>query len=165
MSADYPNTPTAFRLRLLAAGFQPLPLQGKNPEINGKGWQLRRTNPDEIKLWARVYPYALNTGALCYNTPFLDLDILLPDADEACEQFVKERFDGHPVLTRIGKWPKRAFPFQTQTPFPKLKIDLISPDGTDRGDKIELLCDGQQCVVDGVHPETCEPYRWHGGME
>jgi excisionase family DNA binding protein len=152
MSVDPPKTPTAVRLRLFEAGFQPLPLQGKYPSVNGKDWQKKRleTNPDEIRYWGRVYPYALGTGVLTRNTPFLDADILAPDAAEAVEQFVKERFDGHPVLTRIGQWPKRAFPFQTTARFPKIKIDLISPDGTDtKQEKIELLCEGQQCTVGG----------------
>ena len=28
---------------------------------------------------------------------------------------------------------------------------------------IEFLCDGQQCVVHGVHPDTRVAYSWHGG--
>ena len=30
-------------------------------------------------------------------------------------------------------------------------------------EKLEFLCDGQQLVVDGIHPETKQCYRWHGG--
>ena len=29
--------------------------------------------------------------------------------------------------------------------------------------KIELLCDGQQLVAFGIHPDTRKPYRWIGG--
>ena len=52
MSAHHPSTPTEVRLRLFSAGFNPLPLEGKNPAINGRGRQHKRleTNPDEITL-------------------------------------------------------------------------------------------------------------------
>ena len=30
-------------------------------------------------------------------------------------------------------------------------------------EKLEFLCDGQQVVVDGIHPDTHKPYRWFGG--
>ena len=33
----------------------------------------------------------------------------------------------------------------------------------DKGEKLELLCDGQQLAVDGIHPDTHRPYSWHGG--
>jgi hypothetical protein len=29
--------------------------------------------------------------------------------------------------------------------------------------KIEILGDGQQWVACGIHPDTHQPYRWHGG--
>ena len=29
--------------------------------------------------------------------------------------------------------------------------------------EIELLANGQQVVVDGIHPDTGKPYAWHGG--
>jgi Primase C terminal 2 (PriCT-2) len=62
---------------------------------------------------------------------------------------------------RFGKPPKRLIPVRTDEPFTKLSRVFISPNGAEQ--KIEILCDGQQYVVDGVHPETRQPYRWHGG--
>ena len=65
------------------------------------------------------------------------------------------------MLLRTGKPPKRAIPFQTSTPFNKLVVNLIAPNGGTQ--KIEFLGNGQQMVAAGVHPETGKPYRWHGG--
>jgi hypothetical protein len=157
-------TPTEVRLRLFHAGYRPLPLYGKSPEVNGKGWQQKRltTNDDDICMWAKQWPDAANTGVLCRDTPFLDIDIRDPEAAEAAELLVKDRFDGHCVLTRIGQWPKRAIPFQTAAPFPKMMINLIDPGGGMH--KLEFLGDGQQVVVDGIHPDAREPYMWHGGI-
>ena len=30
--------------------------------------------------------------------------------------------------------------------------------------KIEVLADGQQIAVAGIHPDTKEPFRWRGGL-
>ena len=62
---------------------------------------------------------------------------------------------------RIGRPPKRAIPFRTDTPFKKLATQFKDPNGLVH--KVEMLGDGQMCVVDGIHPDTHKPYRWHGG--
>ena len=66
------------------------------------------------------------------------------------------------MLVRFGAPPKRAIPFRTNTPFAKIVAKLVAPDGSD-GQRLELMCDGQQVVVDGIHPDTHRPYSWHGG--
>ena len=38
-------TPTDIRLRLFEHGYRPLPLMGKNPQVNGKGWQTNGHQP------------------------------------------------------------------------------------------------------------------------
>ncbi len=94
--------------------------------------------------------------------PGLDIDILNEEAAVAAEEYVRERYEeaGY-VLTRIGRAPKRAILFRTDEPFKKVAINLIAPNGS--AEKIEFLGDGQQVVVDGIHPGTGEPYSWHGG--
>ena len=96
--------------------------------------------------------------------PTLDLDIMHEPAAVAVEEFVRDAFDERGfVLVRIGKPPKRAIPFRTNAPsFRKITVPLIAPNGSD-DQKVELLADGQQVVVDGEHPETYKPYCWHGG--
>ena len=162
-SASVHNHETELRLRLLRAGFHPLPLFGKAPSML-KNWQERfNTNPNDIAMWAKQWPDAINTGVLCRFMPTLDIDILHPEAIEAIKELVTEQFEerGY-VLIRTGKPPKFATPFRTDTPFAKISANLIAPDGSPH--KIEFLCDGQQVVVDGIHPDTRRPYTWHGGM-
>ena len=154
--------PTALRHQLVAAGFCPLPLRGKAPFQ--KDWQ-KRTEPSsaDIDNWTLHYPDALNTGSLTRLMPTLDTDITDEKAAEAVENLVREKFEKRGcILVRIGSAPKRAIPFRTHTPFPKIVGKIIAPDGgTDQ--KIEMLCDGQQVVVDGIHPDAKKPYVWHGG--
>ena len=155
-------TPAEVRLTLHRAGFTPLPVVGKRPIIDG--WQKHTdVTAHEIDRWTRACPAAGNTGILTRLAPVLDVDILDPEAAEAVENLVRERFEEHGyVLVRFGAPPKRAIPFRTDTPFAKIVTKLVAPDGSD-GQRLELMCDGQQVVVAGVHPDTHRPYSWHGG--
>jgi hypothetical protein len=150
------------RLSLLAGGYAPLPLIGKRPIFDD--WPKRLdVTAQEIERWSRASPAAENTGILTKFTPALDIDILDAEAAAAVEALAKERFEEigfTPV--RIGKWPKRALLFRTDAPFAKITAKLIAPDGSE-GQRLELMCDGQQIVVAGVHPDTGNPYAWHDG--
>jgi hypothetical protein len=157
------SDPAAFRRRVLAAGFSPLPLIGKQPVL--KDWQKHDGVSDlEIGTWTKRFPLATNTGILTARVPVLDLDILDPEAAAAVEALAKQRFEeiGY-VPIRFGSFPKRAIPFRTDTTFPKITVPLIAPDGS-LGQRLEFLCAGQQLVIDGVHPSTGKPYNWHGGV-
>jgi Bifunctional DNA primase/polymerase, N-terminal len=166
-----PGDVPALRGALITAGFVPLPLFGKAPPAYGKngakkglgGWQhLEGVTPEQIDGWARDWPDAINTGILTKFTPALDLDILNEEAAIAAEDLVRARFEEHgAILVRIGRPPKRAILFRAGEPFAKILANVTAANGS--AEKIEFLGDGQQIVVAGVHPETKQPYRWHGG--
>jgi hypothetical protein len=155
-------SPEDVRLQLLDGGYCPIPLVGKIPAL--KSWQHRQeTTRDEIALWCRTHPAAGNTGILTRHTPTLDIDILDEDAAAAVENLVRERFDERGrVLVRFGRRPKRAILFRTNAPFAKIAVNFAAADGA-QAEKLEFLCDGQQVVVEGLHPETQRPYEWFGG--
>jgi hypothetical protein len=162
---------TERRLRLLRAGYLPLPLFGKEPPVYGRnnkrkglsGWQnLTEVSPAQIEMWAKTWSDARNTGALTRYMPALDLDILNEEAVRVGEVHVREHYEERGrVLVRIGKPPKRAILFRTIEPFTKITANLVAPNAS--AEKIEFLADGQQVVIAGIHPETGQPYRWHGG--
>ena len=155
-------SPTERRKQLRVAGFAPIPVNGKIPPIDK--WQTKtETNDGEINIWAKTFPHAKSTGLLTRKMPTLDVDIKNPDAATAVEALVRERFEDHGViLVRFGNAPKHAIPFRTDTPFKKITVNLIAPDG-DETQKIELLADGQQVVGFGIHEDTNKPYEWFGG--
>jgi hypothetical protein len=115
-----------------------------------------------LAMWAKTWPNAQNTGVLTRSMPTLDTDLLSEEAARAVEDHVREFYEerGY-ILVRIGRAPKRAIPFRTEESFAKIVVNLIAPSGT--AEKIEFLGDGQQVVIDGIHPDTKQPYRWHGG--
>ena len=97
-------------------------------------------------------------------TPACDIDILDQEAAEACELLIRDRFgDTGSLLVRFGLRPKRMMLFQTAKAFKKIAVALIAANGDTR-QKIEFMCDGQQVVVDGIHPDTRQPYEWVGGV-
>lgn len=154
---------TRQRQALNKAGFHPLPLRRKRPAFDE--WQLKKqTNDAEIALWAeKSFPDALNTGILTFDCPAIDIDIDDENAAEAIEQLLRDEFAEHgKFLVRIGKPPHRAIPFRTDKPFKKLVLNLTVADGRP-AQKIEILCDGQQLVSHGIHPDTNAPWHWFGG--
>ena len=88
-------------------------------------------------------------------------DVLDPDATDLVEETLKDYFDGRGIIpTRFGKLPKRALIFRASEPFPKMVATFES--GSGERHEVEILGDGQQLVVAGVHPDTGEPYTYHG---
>jgi hypothetical protein len=154
-------TPTEARLQIRGNGFHPVVVNGKAPVMDEWGKKFD-TNAAEIELWASMWPYANNTGIIAKFTPGLDIDILDADAAEAVEALAREHFEERgAILVRTGLAPKRLVPLRTDEPFKILRCILIAPNGDEH--KIEILGDGQQWVARGIHPDTGEPYRWHGG--
>jgi AAA domain/Bifunctional DNA primase/polymerase, N-terminal len=149
---------TAYRKRLLAAGYSPIPVNGKAPPI--AGWQDIEATKALIDGWAYKCADATNTGILTRTIPAVDIDVL--DAAVADElQEIAERMIGASAV-RTGQAPKRAMLFRVDEPFDKISTPLfVSPDG--RTHKVEILCRGQQIVVHGIHPNTQAPYTWRGG--
>ena len=163
---------TVQRERLRDTGFAPIPVNGKRPAI--LEWEKKTDVTDaEIETWREHK----GTGLLTRLMPALDVDIYNPEAAKAVEALVRSRFQGRgKVLVRVGNAPKCAIPFRTDRPFKKITANLIAPEDDTilyrrRGgvmqpmvnQKIELLCDGQQLVVFGIHPDTRKQYQWIGG--
>jgi hypothetical protein len=149
---------TELRLALRANRYSPIPVLGKEPLV--VGWQTKSgASEAEITGWASRYRKLTNTGILTKNTASADVDIPLQDVADAVEDVMRDWFDGRgPLLCRFGNAPKRALLFRVSAPFPKLVAKFVAPNGSKH--KIEVLCDGQQLVVDGIHPDTGRPYRW-----
>ena len=151
---------TACRKRLLAAGYLPLPVNGKEPSI--AGWQDIAATNKIINTWVSNYADATNTGILTYMTPTIDIDIMHPDAAAAIEALAREHFEERGrILVRFGKAPKRAILLRSDVRFKKVVRKFIAPDGS--AQQIEIMANGQQIVVFGIHKETQRPYSWHGG--
>jgi hypothetical protein len=148
---------TVYRKKLLAAGYLPIPLNGKAPAI--QGWSDIQATDALIDRWADQYASATNTGIITAYTPAIDIDVLDAAVADELHRTVEQVIGISAV--RTGLAPKRALLFRTDTPFKKLDATYTSSDG--RTHKVEILGWGQQIVVHGIHPTTREPYTWRGG--
>jgi hypothetical protein len=153
----------ALRLKLLENGLDPVIVSGKVPVMNG--WPLLPLTAESLREWTYQYPSAINTGTRAKNTPALDIDIMHQEAAEAVEALARQHFAGRGAIhVRIGLPPKRLIPLRTDAPFRKLTRAFVTPVGADgKPPKIEILGDGQQYVVAGIHPDTRKPYCWTNG--
>jgi hypothetical protein len=114
---------------------------------------------DVILGWRDTGPH---TGLRTKHMPVFDIDILDGEAAVLVEGIVRDFFTGRgEILLRIGLAPKRAIPLRTDAPFKKIIIRLVAPNGS--AHKIEVLGNGQQVVVAGIHPDTNRPYFWQEG--
>lgn len=66
-------------------------------------------------------------------------------------------------MRRTGEAPKTGLPFRLPEAITKCRV-AIAPTGHAPGGKseaVEVLCDGQQFIAYGVHPDTGQSYHWH----
>jgi hypothetical protein len=153
---------TKKRKQLLQAGFLPLPALGKAVLL--EDWTNTIATDEAIDKWEHDHKDWLNTGISTRNTPAIDNDVYIPEVAEEIDQMIRDQIeDGGHIMTRIGEAPKRAILCRTNEPFDKIVTPIFtSPNG--KNNKVEILGDGQQIVVDGIHPDTRKRYTWHGGQ-
>jgi RecA-family ATPase len=160
---------TARRLEMLANGYAPLPVVGKMPPL--KGWPSIAIDETTIRSWGdpSLWPGGtpMSTGARTGDTVALDVDIRVAAMADAIEDLVRAKCGNGAgrIIRRVGQAPKRAFLFKTDAPFTKINESFKAPgeSDNDKPHKVEVLGVGQHVVVDGMHPDTNQPYEWSGG--
>jgi hypothetical protein len=148
-------TPLEVRIKLKAAGYSPVACRGKRPLLGE--WQRKiNASIEEMRRWGGT-----ETGAHTRKMPGFDIDVTHAEAAAAVEDMVRHRLDGRGIIpTRFGRRPKRALIFRTERPFAKLQANFVDANGNHH--KLEFLADGQQLIVDGLHPDTKQEYSWFG---
>ena len=128
----------AYRKDLVAAGYSPVPVNGKAPAL--EEWQKTSASNNLIDHWIDQYPDALSTGVLTRNTPAIDIDVTDEEIAEELTALAEEILGKSPI--RIGRAPKRAMLYRTDAPFPKLTRAFTSPTG--EAHRVEVLADGAE---------------------
>lgn len=117
------------------------------------GWTKhcdRGTTKYEVDLWSR-FPDYTGIGAACGYLIAPDIDIVQDHQLAHDVEQLAYKMLGDTPASRIGMWPKKLLVYRTETPFKGIKKHPI-----------EILGHGQQFVVEGIHPETGQPYYWPG---
>ena len=144
--------------RLLNNGYTPIPVVAgeKRPAI--KNWcdVSYAETPQLFEELCIKYPNS-STGIVLGEVCVVDIDVLDPEVAGRCRNIVTAVLGEAPC--RFGRSPKSALFFRVHgAPFKKratqsYKIGELKA-------QVEILCDGQQAVISGIHPDTQKPYYW-----
>src|SRR5262249_10783346 len=154
---------TVRRVRYFTLGYEPIPVISgrKRPALDC--WQEVKLNLDTIRTWGDARPSELSTGIRTRFTPSFDTDIRDASMADQIEQVLLTLLPQGTILKRTGQEPKRLIPCQCTTPFDKISVHFKSSDNVLHG--IDVLCDGQQFVAEGIHETTQQPYRWDDNVD
>lgn len=149
---------------LIGNGYNVLPIRPGEKAPGPKDWQDIQSTPPLLKKWLSNGYAASGVGILTKMNPAIDIDVLDEDITQQMIEFVRSHVGDAPV--RIGKAPKALMLFCCNAPFTKITssrfFDPHHPerDPKRKGQRIEILGDGQQFVAYAIHPDTHKPYTW-----
>jgi putative DNA primase/helicase len=120
----------------------------------GYNWRKENATAEDVHGWMTTNEPA-NVGVRADNFPGVDVDVTDPDLAEIIEQEAIAFLGVAPV--RIGKPPKRLLMYRTDEPFGRMRL-WFDKEGVHH--LVEVLGQGQQYLVHGIHPQTLQPYTW-----
>ena len=140
-------------------GWTDLVMIGKDKKYpTFKGWQ--KFNMTDSRL-AQSIEHGYDTyGMLAAYHPGVDIDITDVKLVATIRKLAFDMLGN--TLVRTGSFPKCLLPYNTIDPFPKQWLKIWR-EGMDKPWLVEVLGDGQQYVLLGIHPETKEEYLWSSG--
>lgn len=131
---------------------------GKAPgRINAQGtwggyaWQTYDPTPNDIERWDRS---RANIGLKAGKYPALDIDVVNESLARIIGDMATKALGAAPV--RVGRYPKRLLMYRTDDQIGRMRLRFRDGKGVEQ--LVELLGEGQQYVIAGVHPVTKEPY-------
>lgn len=136
--------------------------RGKVPGIcNGNklwhGYDWRRApapTPAEVQQWMKL---GANVGLRAAKFPGVDIDCTNTSLSNVIKSLALAHLGVAPE--RIGRFPKRLLVYRASEPFRRMRLWIDN-----RKHLVEILGDGQQYVVNGIHPVTEKPYAWPTGL-
>jgi putative DNA primase/helicase len=118
----------------------------------GYDWRKHEPTIDDVRGWALA---GANIGLRSDCFPGVDIDC----TDEGLAQIIEDAALAKlgPAPLRVGRWPKRLLMYRTTEPFSRMRLWIKKGEGNHL---VEILGQGQQYVVQGVHPGTRRAYSW-----
>ena len=117
----------------------------------GYAWQTYDPTPNDIERWDRS---RANIGLKASKYPALDIDVVNESLARIIGDMATKALGNAPL--RIGRAPKRLLMYRTEEHIGRMRLRFKDGKGVEQ--LVELLGDGQQYVIAGVHPVTKEPY-------
>src|ERR1700754_788135 len=118
-----------------------------------RGWQTLVSTDAMHQLW---HTWGAGVGMkMGGGLIAVDIDVLDKELSDLCGTLATQTMG--PSRNRIGRRPKRATLYRTSEPVPYQRIKFD-------GGVVEILSEGKQLVVHGIHPGTGQPYEWDQGV-
>ena len=117
----------------------------------GYNWQDYVPTANDIERWQRSNA---NIGLKAAKYPALDIDVVNEGLARIIADMAVKALGKAPL--RIGRFPKRLLMYRTDEPIGRMRLRFRDGKGVEQ--LVELLGDGQQYVIGGIHPVTREPY-------
>lgn len=124
-----------------------------NPYGFWTGLQGWATVPVDAALWDT---WGASIGLRTKNFPAIDIDVMDEGLADEISRIAFSVLGSAP--TRVGRAPKRTHLYRTDAPFKRMRL-RFQREG-EAAHLVEVLGDGQQFVVDGIHPGTGKPFGW-----
>lgn len=154
---DESHTYAHLALRLHANGYAPIPVYPGTKRPSVSQWTTTDfRNQNVVKDHAARYADH-QIGLVLRDVITIDVDCLCESIAYKVQQLCVKRLGESPI--RTGQAPKRALFYRNKgAQFSKKSTSSFYRNGQKQ--QVEILADGQQCVVYGKHPDTHTAYEW-----
>ncbi|GJE43783.1 AAA family ATPase [Methylobacterium soli] len=86
----------------------------------------------------------------------IDIDSLAPELSEKARAAAVEILG--PAPQRVGRAPKVLLLYRITEPMAYERVEFTGQEG--KRERVEMLSEGRQAVLGGIHPHTLQPYSW-----
>lgn len=117
----------------------------------GYAWQDYTPTANDIERWDRAHA---NIGLKAGRYPALDIDVVNEQLARIIADMAFKALGKAPL--RVGRYPKRLLMYRTDEHIGRMRLRFRDGKGIEQ--LVELLGEGQQYVIAGIHPVTREPY-------
>lgn len=122
----------------------------------GYDWRKVRPSLEDVRRWLVD---GASVGLLANRFPGVDIDCTDAGLAQIIEDAAIAKLGIAPK--RTGRAPKRLLMYRTSEPFSRMRLYIKK--GNDQH-LVEILGEGQQYLVHGIHPATGKPYEWDGSI-
>ena len=158
--------------KLVENGYAIIPIEVGTKGPKTEGWQERfARDTATYERMVRSNDEDCGVGVITRFTPALDIDCTDEEVVAQMITWAKDNLGDAPE--RIGKAPKTLLLYRTEEAFSRVASasfrNPAKPEfdkrGKPKGQRLEVLSNGQQFVAYHTHPETGKPYEWPNDWE
>ncbi len=150
-------------MNLCTMGYLPLPVKPGTKKPAMPEWNDIEISKEPVEEWTTNGYKEHSVGCRLNNEVIaVDVDIYHPAVAEKMRSWMEKNLcDGHKIMYRVGQQPKFLVLFQSKDIKRKIaSAKYIHDEHKNQHHGVEILTDGQQCLLYGQHESTGTEYTW-----